>query len=761
MADLKLSLTDFQKAPSYEEDVAITQGGQQNPPSAGMQETGVKISADEYHKSPIELLTPEQLSTITRSGLSTDKKPILDVQNLDDTKRWKTILFFDTPEERINYLKDDLPDYEFSTNPQKSSEVILRKKGTKYWGKIDPGYDNDSLLKELGENLDSVAQSVALPASMLSGALAAGTIEGARQFIKTQLDDEAKASLGMVGVSTLAGGLSIAPLAVGSSTVKASVKKAASTVQNEATKRGITLEKAGNLFKNFVDNPEYIAQNLGANTSNFKKGIERNISYLQDNAKDVMSAIQKAPTLKKKKAAIESALNEAGQQLDAFYGNPDNIVSVANIFDSNAFNLLDEAVGAGRIKAGGVKGKDIIVSERTRGAAYDIQRDLITRVARTSMPDDDKYLKAYMRGSLRRLPELKPMKFKTDNEAMLAILKQSDLDLSAADARAIHDGFANALKFGKQKKQIKDKDDLYKYALDSITDAVQATAEETGDTTLASANKLFNNLIPIDNLVSDSIAAAKTERFNFTKFVPSALNGIKRQSLLIATKLADRPEIRSALYKMGNVSEQGFEDAVTSGGRSKIGKLIQGMSFTGMREIGEKQLLPRDTQAYFKDPSTIQALISEVDDPELTDSLVGAYDRGDSETFSNVLSMAASGNEALFESTPYKSLVMNNGKPTIMDKYEREQYRKFLEKTVTDPRDLFDALQALNGDNVMTTKPFEPPAGYMEIKKGKATPAVTKGKVSLDSSISKTADSLRKSDTVRFKDGTERKDYSY
>ena len=195
---------------------------------------------------------------------------------------------------------------------------------------------------------------------------------------------------------------------------------------------------------------------------------------------------------------------------------------------------------------------------------------------------------------------------------------------------------------------------------------------------------------------------------------------------------------------------------------SAVGQLTRAIKYNTARNIlgkqSDAQALPRNAEAFFENPDYINQLGNQIDDPDLMDQMVRVFERGDKDSFANMLSMTASENEGLFDSAPYKSLVVNNGKPVIMDKFEREQYRKFLEKTVTDPRELFDALQALNGDNVMLKPPFEPPPGYMEVKKGKAVPQVTKGKVDTTSTISQVASTLKKADAT---DEKERIDYSY
>lgn len=166
----------------------------------------------------------------------------------------------------------------------------------------------------------------------------------------------------------------------------------------------------------------------------------------------------------------------------------------------------------------------------------------------------------------------------------------------------------------------------------------------------------------------------------------------------------------------------------------------------------EKQLLPRDAQAYDADPAAMNALFDAIGQDDVTDTLARQQERGDKEGFAQTLSLLASGNEDVFEPAPYKSLVTNEGIPVITDMYEREQYRAFLQKKIVDPVERYKALNALNMRDEMTIPPYEIPT---------VSRPRTSNKVSTTTTVGRVAQALKETETVEVGDGLERQGYDY
>lgn len=700
--------------------------------------TDTRLSHNDIVKSPVELLSDEELRS--KMGLlGQDKNPIIDHQNISDGLRWKTQLLFDRADEKAGYLRKQLPGYEFAIDPEDKTNLILRRKGTKYWGRVDPNFSSDSFEKEVAENIDGIAQAFAIPASAVLGMLASGGIEGLRQGVKKYVAPDSEFSTKSVLINAAAGG------AAGKIAAVQKAGKQAVLDAAEAAKAGATGEKALAAVKTagrFLDNPEYFAQNIGATKTDFARGIEENLGYIFNNVPAAKEALKSPFSIKNKLKASEEYLSKVGQEIGEFYANPEPIVEMGNIFGSEPAQLLDQIITTGKVQ----KGLNLVAaSEATINKAKNVQRDMLMRSARIILPEDDIALNAFKQRKLLQIPEIASQGFKTENDAMMAILQGQKM--TPAEARMVRDGIAEQLKFNKTKGQIRDLDTAYKHVLDSFTEGIQKAAEATGDTALIENNRIFNNFAPVVEVLQNTVNANKTQPFKFTQYVPVALGGLRFQAAKYATRFIARPEIRTAL---GKVEKVGFPMPVT---KAVPTSALKGYSFLQLKALGKKEFLPRDSEAYFNDPDAFNALLTKIDDQELTNAMTKIYDRGDKDAFSNVLSMAAAGHEDLFDPAPYASLVYKDGKPIIRDKYDREQYRQWVEENVPSPSDQYEILNALNFTGIMLKEPFKAPElrikGTPRQPQEKATP------------LSKVSSNLKKLDMTELDDGSERVDYDH
>jgi K+-transporting ATPase c subunit len=721
-------------------------------------ETDLTVSPEEDEKSPLEMVSDSK--GLSRVGFGPDKKPALDVQNVDSFLRWKTQLLFDTAKEKSDYLKQELGDsYLIAQHPTRPTDVILKKKGSRYWGVIDPG-DNDSMLKEAAENVDNIAMALAMPTGVVAGALTQGGLEGLRQVAKKTLSPSADVNYGKIAVGAAAGALGAGVQSVLGLGAKTATNAVGSAI-NAGTKVAGQAEKAGLLNKvksiaNFSEQPQFILQELGGSKKDFldygKKSLEENVAWLQQNAGDKFKEVyNSAWRLKGKKEALETWGKELGAQLGEVYGNPANTLKARDIIDDKAAGLLDEAITTRQVQQGL---KKVAIDETTTRKAQAIQRRLLTDVGNVTLGPDSPYVKAYRAKKLLSLPEIQSIGITNEDAAMAFILR--DQDMTLADALAVRSGLDDALSYGKAKGQIGSVDTLQKHAADSVRNAIQKKIGEISPD-LAITSDTFHKLEPLIKVASNAVAGSKTEAISFTKLIPGAINGMKRGGLLLAGKLANRPEVRTALRGLVDLklpTAAGEVPLKASQMKELVKRGLRGGSFLEAKNVMGKNLLPRDADAYFDNPDLINAFTQQVADPELTDVLVRQYERGDRESFANTMSNAASTNEDLFDAAPYKSLVTQGGKQVIMDKYDREQYRQWVDKNVSDPAEKYEIYQNLNFKNEMTKSPFE--ASKQKMQFG-APSELTKSA----SAVSRVASELRKTETVKLDDGTERVDHDY
>ena len=728
--------------------------------TAPITSNGFNIPADQIHLSPIELgkLNPDNTYSPANSEL--DGRPILDVQNVDDHIRWATQIFFDRADEKADYVKQELPGYLVDVDPTDKTNVIVKRKGSRYWGRVDPG-EKDSILKEIAENADGIAQFFGMAAGPLAAAAIDGGIEGVRQLIKTHISEKAKFDTSAVGIAT---GAALLPGAVTGITkygTKKAVSAAADVADSSMSKGVLARMKRGVAF---LDSPQYKAQEWGASAADFgnfgKDSIEKNFSYLAKNSPE-FEQINKLPTLSARVTAGKELLDTTRQTIAAFYENPDNVIKMSDVFDSAPYQYLKEAVNTGRV-ASEKGGATLVDRTITRRAAL-VHRDLLEKQARVILPENSPYLKAFQAPkpgkTLVDMPGVKKMGFKPgqENEAMEALLR--DRDMTAAQAQEILDGLEEKVTFGKKKDQIKSLSTVQKHASDSFRKAIHKTIEDSGDVGTAKAFEVYHELRPIIAIGDRTVAGAKTADVNLTKFYPSMLNSGKRKVLTIAGKLINTPEVRGTLRRgMGS-----FDTAMGAGSvKSAIGSLaVKGTSMLSAKNYGKKlfqdrdstEYFSRDANKYFEDPSLVNGILQNVQDRDLTDTMIRQLDNGDKEGFANTLSAAALQNPDSFDPSPYKSLVKGpSGEAVIQDKYEREQHRQWIEKNIPDPVEKYKQLKALNKGQVMVKAPFEIPAPNLQdnIKIGKSS-----------STVSRVASTLKQADTVELEDGSERQDYPY
>lgn len=718
---------------------------------------GFSVPAEQVHLSPIELGKFNPDNTYSPGNSELDGKPILDTQNVDDHIRWQTQLFFDRADEKADFIKQEMPGYLVDVDPTDKTNVIVKRKGSRYWGRVDPG-EKDSILQEIAENADGIAQFFGVSAGPLAGAAVSGGIEGVRQFLKTQISEKAKFDTTSVGIATGAGLVSGIPQGI----AKFGAKKAADVAETSMSKGVLARMKRGVAF---LDSPQYKAQEWGANAAEFgnfgKDSIEKNFSYLAKNSPE-FEVINKMPTLSARVEAAKGLLDKNKQQIAAFYENPDNIVKMSDVFDGPHYQFIKEASKTGRV-ANEKTGATLVDRTIIRRAEL-IHRDLLEKQARVILPPKSPYLLAFQSKTpgrkLTDMPGIKKMGFKPgqENEAMEALLR--DRDMTAKQAQEILDGLEEKVSFGKRKEQIKSLNTLQKHASDSFRKAIHKTIEDAGDVETAKAFEVYHELRPIVSIGDRTVAGGKTRDINLTRFYPSMLNSGKRRVLTIAGKLINRPEVRGTLRRgMGS-----FDTAMGAPSKNGIASILtKGTSFLGAKGYGKKLLqdrdsteyFSRDSNEYFKDPSKVNGILEQVQDRDLTDTMIRQLDNNNKEGFANTLSAAANENPDLFDPAPYKSLVKGpNGESVITDKYEREQHRQWIEKTIVDPVEKYKHLKALNSSDAMLKAPYDVPKLPQQNDIRLGSP---KG----SSTVSRVASQLKQAETVDIGNDEERVDYDY
>lgn len=721
---------------------------------------------------------PEKILSSQRVAIGPDRKPVIGTQGVDYMTRLRTQLFFDNSDEKQAYLKSVLgPGYVFAQHPKRPNDVILRRKDQKHWSVVDPGgLGVGELIAEVGENSDSIASMAAVPAGALNGAMAAGGIQAVRQAIKHYLLPEASipGSIEKVGVDALAGGIGGGAAQLLGKTAKAT--KDASSVAL-ATGKGIVAKADEPLLSrvkqglNILKQPRFIAQELGATDKAFlevgRKPITENIQWLMDESPEFAQAISTNLSRKGKFSAVQKLVSDTGDDIARIYNETPAMVQLDDVLDSPAYAALKDASTTGRI----MKGKKRLRLDAKEAKHIDntVRRNMLDTLGGLVMGEEGDaaggFLEIFRAGKLHEVPALKEMGAKTNNDAMELLLRQQEIPL--LDAWGMRMAADEKINYFKNTKQISWLNSSQKLKSDTMRDAIMTTLNDQFPDTAADLihkNELFHQLMPVLTMTDAANAAGKASPISFTKYWPGSLNSGIRRTAMFGTKALNTPQVRTLLRNIeaggGIPIPQGAQ--LPEGGLKKmLPQMLRGNAFLTARSLMDRQLSPRDAKPYFDDPNLINDLTGQVDDPELTDSMVRKLESGDQEGFANMLSMVASGNPDVFDPAPYASLVTNNGKPVIMDKYDREAYRKYLDQAITDPRDRFLALKALNFSNEMTKPPFTPPEKAVINK-----PAVRSGRVSLPkgSKISRVVEDLKANDdadTVRIDNDTKRADYEY
>lgn len=702
----------------------------------------------------------------------TDKLPILNIQNVESGIRLVTQLFHDSGEEKISYLRSKLGDaYDFDTQPGDPNQVILKKKGDKHWGVVDQkGLSVGELIPEALENVDTLAVLTNIPAGIIAGALTAGGVQAVRQLGKKAINPESSFDTGQVvteGVAGAAGGGLTSVLSKSGKMVVSGVGKGvqkAGGMIDESIDGGM-LSKAGQ-WLDITNTPEFIAKEMGA-TGQQLNPLKKNIlvdkiSRLKDEHPEFVDAWKNAWTFKGKFQNLVKLQDEAGETIGAMMDNFKDVqIPLKNIIKSDAFDQLHKA-GQTRFVD---KGKRTVrVDRKTKlqivKAKKDFLDDLGTMVFGEGDRSENAIMNLYRKNKLVGTDLAKDLGAKTNDEALIAMI--GDKSISMGDAWALRLGRDDVIKYGKMKGQITSKNTADKYTADAVRQAMQDMVAELPDgATLLKNQDLYSDMHAVLSTMATKVGNDASSIWNPLKILPGTINSAPRYAAKLGINLANKMEVRAFLEGVkggalplpagSQMSVLGKQGSAALGQISRATKynFVSGM----LNKDAQAEQLPRNADAFFQNPEYINKLGENVGDPELMNSMVKMFERGDAEGFSNVLSMVAAENSELFESAPYASMVIQDGKPVIMDKYDREQYRQYLTKTLTDPKDRFEAMQMINGRNEMSKQPFQPPKDYLEIPQKK--------KEAPKSTVSKVSENLKKTNTVDLGDGTTRQDYDY
>lgn len=747
-------------------------------------ETAVPVSG-RFNLSEASLVPGQDKITLDnaqRIGVAFDKMPVLNVQNVGYNDRLLTQLLFDTPEEKVDYLKKYMGDgYEFAQHPRIPTDVIVKKKGAKNWGVVDPGgLTADELLPELMENIDGISQMASIPAGVLAGAATTGGIQAVRQALRQALmPGEVDVQTGKVLIDAAAGAFGGGVNGI----ITSAAKKGG---QQVISKTGEILETAGEKIAqsadggilskvgqklDIVNTPKFIAKEMGASGKQLDPTnpnlLINKVAKLQKNHPEFMEAYKGAWTLKGKFKNLAQLSDDAGEAIATQMNELGQTeVALKDIIKSKAFTELDQAANTRFVK----EGKNVVKVDRaTKVKIQQVRKNFLEDLGSMVLGEGDKssnsIMNLYRKGKLVNEDIAKELGAKTNDEALIALI--GDQKIALGDAWALRLGRDQIIKYGKQQGQITAKNTADKYTADAVRQAMQGAVKDLpGGADLLKNQDLYSQLYPVLKTMGAKLGAADAAVWNPLKTLPGMINSAPRFAAKLGVNLANKVEVRAFMEGLAAGKFPLPPDAMISapkGGTELIGQLMRGTKFNfakGMlNKNAEAEALPRNVESYFQNPEYINRIGEQVDDPELVDSMVRMFERGDTENFSNVLSMVSSENETAFDSAPYKSLVMNQGKPVIMDKFDREEYRKYLEKNIIDPRDRYVAMQALNGGNVMTIKPFEPPeAQLIRQQKQPKTSAAPQGQTT---AVSRVASQLKKADTVEIEDGVERRDYDY
>lgn len=717
------------------------------------------------------------LQNAQRVGIAHDRLPVLNVQEVSWGDRLLTQLLHDTPEEKVAYLKQHKGNgYDYAVNPADPQQIIIKKNGNKHWGVIDPrNLTTDEYLPELLENIDSIAQMVSIPAGVLAAAATTGGIQAVRQLIKEGVTPENQMSLAPVVTDAASGAFGGGI----TSAISYGTKKAGAQV---ITKTGEILEDAGKAVSksadggilgklgeklDIVNTPKFIAKEMGAtgkqlDPTNPNLLINR-VAKLQKNHPEFNAAYKGAWTLKGKFQNLAKLSDDAGESIGQFMQEMGGeAVPIKTILKSKAFTELDQAANTRFVQEGN---RLVRVNRATKLQTQKVKKDFLEDLGSMVLGEGEEaksIMNLYRKGKLVNEDIAKELGAKSNDEALIALIGEKEISLG--DAWALRLGRDQIIKYGKQQGQITAKNTVDKYTADAVRESMEAVLKGLpGGKEALKNQELYANLYPVLKTMGGKLGRDAAGLWNPLGLLPGMINSAPRFAAKLGVNLANKVEVRAFVEGLAKGKFPLPEDAImpkgVTGLTKGLGQISRAAKFNFAEGVlnkdAEAQVLPRTADSYFQNPNLINSLAEKVDDPELLNSMVKTFERGDKESFANMLSMVGSESDDIFETAPYKSLVINEGIPVIMDKYDREQYRQWVEKKVIDPREKYIILQRLNGFNEMTMEPFKPPKDYIEL------PITKNTTLPPQSTVSKTASSLKKSDTVVLEDGSERQDYDH
>lgn len=725
--------------------------------------SGVDILLDDSEVAFTPYEDPRAVRDAAPVGTGPDGKVALNLQAVRSPLRLATNLLFDDTQDKANFVREQLgAGWEVAEHPNRPHNLLLKKKGAKYWGVLDPGSTTstfDEMISEAKENTDLIAQMFLAPSGVVASALTAGGIQAVRQALKKTLLPSSDFSTGDVAVDTALGGV----FGGGGNLVKRGAKEAANLTSNAAgIIKNVTTRAADSSawqrikdIPKVIDSPTWKAREYGATAQQFndfqKKSIEDNIDYLQKLSPDFVAA-DKAYTIRGKYEGFKDLLKQTGENIGAAFNDPNKTISLKDVFESDAFRKLTEAANTRVVAKGQQK---VRVNRGVQKKIQETRYDMLEQLATLVMPEGastNNILNMFRKRTLGKSDIAKQLGTTTDTDTMVALLQGETIPMS--EAWLMRMGTDELVKYGASKKAIASLSSARKMIPDALRDAMdKSITNQFGPDAANILNQtdIYHNLMPIVQTLSKKVATNKAELWNPLQTMPGTLYSAPRFALALGRNLINRPEIATAIRSGGLKfpMPEGASYMSPKTGVDMMRSAVRGGQFASMNAFADKMLLPRDTNVYFEDPEAINALTNAVGSDEATAVLLKQYERGDKEGFANTLSLLAAQREDVFDPAPYKSLVTQGGKPIITDMSDREQYRMWVDKNIQDPKEKYRILKSLNFDGEMVKPPFEP-TPLPKIQRGtNASP------------VARVAKSLRASDKVELDDGSERVDYGY
>lgn len=753
-----------------------------------MQAVGLPPGEIERTSAQVAFTPYEDPSALTEDvaslGVASDKLPAYNLQAVDNKTRLLADILFDKPEEKLQYFKQQLgTDWKIETSPADSTKFIFRKKGMKYWGVNDPGGGGiDERGKDILENIVPISQAIGVGTGPLMGALIAGNIQAVRQLAKQSALPGSSVNGGEIAMDMALGAIPGGSGKALTGGARSAAKGAQTAFQAGKTvvarSANTTMWQRIKNIPSMLDSPDWIAREYGASGKAFddfrKKSITESIDFLQQNSPEYVAA-RKAGSLSAEKDLLQKLREDTGEALGDIYKDPSRTVAVRDIFNTSEFQDLYKADTTRFVKKGA---QTVKVDAKVQKKIREVRRNFVEELATAILPEGpntNNILNMFRNKTLGKSDLAQKFGTTTDVDTMMKLLDGQQIPMG--ELFAIRMGNTETINFGKQQGVHSSLSSARKMVVDSMKEATnQSLVKELGPVAAADIIKqseIFHNLSPVVAAISRRVGTNKAEKFNPIKTLPSWMLSTPRFAAALARNTLQNPDLIK-LIKNGGMSFPLPQGVNLGGGKqalSMLQRMGKGGQFLTLRELADKtfnvdnasaaEFLPRETSTYFDNPDTINQLGQKVDSPEYVDALTKQYARGDRDGFSNTLSMLASDNEESFAPAPYKSLVMQNGKPIITDMHDREQYRQFITKTVLSPKERFKILRALNLGNEMVKPPYEMPTQPNRVPEKESTEQ-------RDSIISRVSDNLKRitdaidsPDTVTLDDGNKRQDYGY